>query len=62
MIDLTSQPSKRSRIGKSIKPRTIATFKVDLLTKRVRNYQNIGEQDRGIKTEALHRLKRYLRG
>jgi hypothetical protein len=61
VIDPGAELRQSSRLTQRFEPWTLTLFKTNTLTKRVRYHQNIGEQDRGIKTEAADRLQRYFR-
>ena len=57
---LVAATSQRFGIRQRLEPRPFALDKPTLAAERKRNHQNIGKQDRGIETEAPHRLQRHF--
>ncbi len=58
MIDLSGQALKAAPVFDRIELRTFTCGKAHLLAERVRDDQNVREQDRGIEAKPPHRLKR----
>jgi hypothetical protein len=48
---------QRFRVGQGLEPRAFALDKPDLAAKCEWYHQNVGKQDRGVETEAPHRLQ-----
>src|SRR5262249_23618598 len=57
MIEFSPQLAQTFGTVDHIKPRPISRTEFDALPKRIRNDQNIGEQDCGIKAESSNRLQ-----
>ena len=62
IVDRAAQCRHRGGIVERFKPRTFARFEANAATERVRNDQNIGEQNRRVETEPTDRLQRNLSG
>ena len=61
MIELRSSRATR-RDPEGIELRTLAHHKPHRLAERMRNHQDVGEQDRRVEPEAPDRLQRHLGG
>jgi hypothetical protein len=56
-LELISQSTKRRGVLQSVKPRPFALHEAYALTEGMRNDQDVGKQDRRIKTKAANRLQ-----
>ena len=59
-VDLIVQPAELRPGSHGIEPRPLALDEADLLAERVRDHEDVGEQDRGVEIEAPDRLERDL--
>src|SRR5580693_2635345 len=59
-VGLAAELRQALGVADRVEARAVAAFKADALTQRVRQDENVGEQDRRVEAEPADRLKRRL--
>ncbi len=62
VVDCAAEGRHRGGIVERFEPRTFARFEANAATERVRDDQDVGEQNRRVETEPADRLQRNLGG